>query len=57
MAAYDALAGLQWAFEHAAELQADPTRLVVAGDSAGGNLPRWWPSWPVTCPVGPAPSC
>lgn len=38
MAAYDALAGLQWAFEHAAELQADPTRLVVAGDSAGGNL-------------------
>lgn len=38
MAALDALAALQWAHAHAAELQADPSQLVVAGDSAGGNL-------------------
>ncbi len=38
MAVQDGLAALQWAYAHAAELQADPDRLVVAGDSAGGNL-------------------
>lgn len=27
-----------WAYEHAKELSADPTRLTVMGDSAGGNL-------------------
>jgi acetyl esterase len=27
-----------WAQQHANELNADPSRLVVAGDSAGGNL-------------------
>jgi acetyl esterase/lipase len=34
----DAWAATVWAAAHAAELGADPERLVVAGDSAGGNL-------------------
>jgi acetyl esterase len=34
----DAYAATQWAHEHAAELGADPDRLVVAGDSSGGNF-------------------
>ncbi|MGZ6994557.1 MAG: alpha/beta hydrolase [Acidimicrobiia bacterium] len=34
----DAVAGLHWVHEHATELGGDPTRLAVAGDSAGGNL-------------------
>jgi acetyl esterase len=34
----DAWAALQWAREHATELDSDPDRLAVAGDSAGGNL-------------------
>ncbi|KAI9486315.1 MAG: alpha/beta hydrolase fold-domain-containing protein [Benjaminiella poitrasii] len=31
-------AALCWIHEHAASIHVDPTRLVVAGDSAGGNL-------------------
>jgi acetyl esterase len=34
----DTLAVLRWLGAHAGELGADPERLVVAGDSAGGNL-------------------
>jgi acetyl esterase len=34
----DALAAYRWAVAHATELGADPRRIAVGGDSAGGNL-------------------
>jgi acetyl esterase len=34
----DALAAFRFAVEHAVDLHADPARVAVAGDSAGGNL-------------------
>lgn len=34
----DAVAAVRWTVAHASEIGADPARLAVAGDSAGGNL-------------------
>ncbi|HYW02919.1 MAG TPA: alpha/beta hydrolase [Gammaproteobacteria bacterium] len=34
----DSYAALEWAAAHAGELGADPARIALAGDSAGGNL-------------------
>ncbi len=37
-AADDAVVVTRWLADHAAELEGDPRRIAVAGDSAGGNL-------------------
>ena len=34
----DSWAALRWVGEHASEVGGDPTRIAVAGDSAGGNI-------------------
>jgi acetyl esterase/lipase len=34
----DCVSGLKWVSQNAAELKVDPTRIVVAGESGGGNL-------------------
>lgn len=47
-------AALRWAATHAAELGADPPRLVVAGDSAGGNVATV-AAWVAARDGGPAP--
>lgn len=50
----DARAALAWAFAHARELGADPSRVGVAGDSAGGNLSAA-ASWMAARDGGPVP--
>jgi acetyl esterase/lipase len=35
---HDCLGGLEWLHDHADELAIDPARVVVAGESGGGNL-------------------
>jgi acetyl esterase len=37
-AAEDSYAAVKWAVDHAAEINGDPRRVLVGGDSAGGNL-------------------
>ena len=34
----DCVSGLHWVVDHAAQLHLDPNRIVVAGESGGGNL-------------------
>ena len=34
----DCVSGLKWVVDHAADLDIDPARIVVAGESGGGNL-------------------
>lgn len=34
----DTVASAKWAFDHAAEIGFDPTRIAIGGDSAGANL-------------------
>nr|WP_274519292.1 alpha/beta hydrolase fold domain-containing protein [Rhodococcus qingshengii] len=62
-AAHHVHAALKWVRAHALDIEADPTRLVVTGDSAGGNLAaeialidrgRVWPALAgqvLICPV------
>lgn len=52
----DARAALRWAQRHAAELGADPSRVGVGGDSAGGNLAAAV-SILASHDGGPAPTC
>lgn len=34
----DGYAALKWVFKNASEIGADPSKIIIAGDSAGGNL-------------------
>jgi acetyl esterase/lipase len=38
---HDVVAGSRYLFEHAAELNADPERVIAIGHSAGGHLAAW----------------
>lgn len=51
----DALAAFRWAVAHAETLGADPDRIAVAGDSAGGNLAAAV-SWLASRDGGPVPA-
>jgi acetyl esterase len=50
----DTLVALRWAFEHAENYEADPHRVSLGGDSAGGNLAaaaaNRWATMPATVP-------
>ena len=50
----DGRAALRWATAHAAELGADPSRVAIAGDSAGGNIAAVV-SWQAARDGGPSP--
>jgi acetyl esterase len=50
----DGRTALHWATSHAAELGADPSRVAVAGDSAGGNIAAV-AAWEASRDGGPAP--
>lgn len=53
-AAEDCLEALKWAYEHAADLNIDPTKIAVGGDSAGGNLAAVVSQLAVGKPYAPA---
>lgn len=53
-AAEDCLEALKWAYEHAADLDIDPTKIAVGGDSAGGNLSAVVSQLAVGKPYAPA---
>ena len=51
----DGRAALRWATDHAADLGADPGRVAVAGDSAGGNVAAV-AAWQASLDGGPQPA-
>lgn len=50
----DCLAALKWAYEHADDLNIDPSKIAVGGDSAGGNIAAVVSQLAVGKPYAPA---